>query len=118
MLKRCDNPTAINFDRYGGRGITVCEAWRDFNQFAKDMGERPDGASLDRIDNGKSYSPENCRWATAKEQALNRRNNRLIVRDGVARPLSVWCETLGLPYQTVLARIVRLGWSEDRALRA
>jgi hypothetical protein len=73
MLGRCFSPSAGNYQYYGGRGITVCERWRDFRNFLADMGPRPDGMSIDRVDVNGNYEPGNCRWATAKDQHRNRR---------------------------------------------
>ena len=76
MMKRCFNPKNKNYKHYGGRGITVCERWMDIQNFESDMGERPIGHSIERINNEGNYEPGNCKWATRKEQNNNKRTNR------------------------------------------
>lgn len=84
MLNRCRNPKNPQYHRYGGRGITVCDSWKkSFQNFVNDMGERPEGHTLDRINNDLGYSPTNCRWATRKQQQNNRYNTIKVVIEGV-----------------------------------
>jgi hypothetical protein len=117
MMQRCNNANNKGYARYGGRGIGVCERWRDFTAFLADMGEAPKGLSIERIDNDAGYSPGNCVWAGARRQVNNRRTTVKVEIDGKTLPLSEWCESLGLNYYTVHSRITRLGWSPVEALR-
>jgi hypothetical protein len=81
MRRRCEKPGVHNFKHYGGRGISVCERWREFSNFLADMGERPPGKSLDRIDVNGNYEPSNCRWATQQEQCRNRRPKSSLTKE-------------------------------------
>jgi hypothetical protein len=105
MIRRCTNPEAKDFAQYGGRGIKVCERWLDVRNFAEDMGEKPDGHSLDRINTHGDYCPENCRWATPAEQGANKRNNRMIEHEGQVLHMSEWCRRLGVKPSTVINRL-------------
>ena len=115
MVQRCHNPNAKDYQRYGGRGIFVCDEWQKFDNFLSDVGERPEGKSLDRVDNEKGYSPENCRWADAQTQQRNKRNSRLVTHNGKTMTLADWAEANGINPITISARIQN-GWDEVSAI--
>lgn len=115
MVARCHRLSNAQYPDYGGRGIKVCDEWRVFENFLRDMGERPPRTSIDRIDNDKGYEPGNCRWATSKQQGRNTRQCRLITFRGKTAPVSEHCEDAGIPSSRVLRRL-NLGWPVDRAL--
>jgi len=114
MHRRCKNQSDKSYARYGGRGIRVCAAWSSFEQFFADMGNRPAGWTLDRIDNKQGYSAENCRWAEWKTQQRNRTNNRIIEWRGRSQALAAWAEELGIKSST-LGKRLREGWAVERA---
>lgn len=118
MMTRCYNSNCPAFVDYGGRGIVVCERWHRFENFYADMGERPDGRSLDRIDNDGPYCPENCQWAKATTQGRNQRGRTEYSAFGRSLLLVEWSELLGIPIATLWARIHKLGWPIERALSA
>lgn len=118
MLNRCENPKNIHYDRYGGRGIKVCDEWHDFWSFAKwsdSTGGRPKGFTLDRIDNDGNYEPSNCRWANSETQASNKSSNRYIEFNGKIQTIHQWASEIGINEQTLTNRINR-GWSIENAL--
>src|SRR5262245_34706055 len=116
MLQRCYNPKHRQFRHYGGRGIRVCDRWGEsFANFLAEMGKRPPGLQLDRIDNDRGYEPGNCRWATTTEQSRNRRSCRLLTLGDETMPLSAWAVRTGLPENTIRNRL-RRGWSDERTL--
>lgn len=114
MLQRCYYPKHVAFWRYGGAGISVCERWHSFPQFLEDMGEAPSGMSLERIDNTKGYSPENCRWATRIEQGRNTTTNRLITFDGRTQCLKAWANEIGITVPSLRNRLDR--WPIESAM--
>lgn len=115
MMDRCYMQTNHAYKNYGGRGITVCGRWHDFENFYADMGDKPKGMTLERIDNHGPYSPDNVRWASYKDQANNRRSNVVLEFQGRKQTMQQWSDEMGLKIQTVWARLNR-GWSVDRAL--
>lgn len=116
MHERCRNVSAPDAHLYALKGIRVCDRWNDFALFLEDMGEAPDGMSLDRVDGNAGYSKENCRWATPKQQANNMATNRLIEFAGKTQTLSMWADELGIKANTLLCRI-RRGLSLERAMQ-
>jgi len=105
MVQRCTNPANGSYADYGGRGITVCDEWRRFDNFLADMGERPKGTSIDRIDNNAGYMPGNCRWATASQQARNRRSSLLVSMDGKTMCVADWCDALGIKASRIYMQV-------------
>lgn len=117
MLRRCYNSHERSYPDYGGRGITVCDQWHQFENFFADLGPRPTADhSIERIDTNGPYSPDNTRWATKKEQDNNRRSNIHIEFQGEILTLSQWAERYEIKFQTLWARIKVYGWPVERAL--
>lgn len=106
MRKRCTNPNRKEYKNYGGRGINVCDRWTNsFENFLEDMGERPEGLSIDRIDNNGNYEPSNCRWATKKEQCGNKRNNKWITWNGITKIQEYWSREWNLSRRIITYNI-------------
>jgi len=116
MKRRCLAKNDKRYKDYGGRGITVSQEWLDFRNFYRDMGDKPLGKSLDRIDNSGNYCKANCRWSTVKEQSRNMRNNRYLVYKGEKKLLYDWADLFGIKRGTLACRIWR-GWTVERALK-
>jgi hypothetical protein len=107
MKQRCNNPKYHSYGEYGGRGISVCDEWLLFENFYRDMGDKPEKMSLGRIDNNKGYSKENCQWETPKQQQRNRRNTTFIDWNGKMYALTEFCEINGLNKSTARKRFAR-----------
>ena len=109
-IDRCHNPLSTSFARYGGAGVTVCDEWRgSFSAFLSELGPRPDGSSLDRIDGTKGYEPGNCRWSTPKEQSGNLKNNRFVIVSGERMTIRAAADRFALPYSSFRNRLYRSG---------
>lgn len=115
MKQRCYYKKHKSYHRYGGKGIKVCERWMDFENFYKDMGNKPKDKSLNRIDNTKDYSPDNCEWSTYGEQMRNMSRNNNITFNGKTMCVTDWAKEIGLKYWTLRMRLDR-GWSIEKAL--
>jgi hypothetical protein len=115
MIERCGNVNQPNYRLYGGRGITVCRRWRNFKYFLEDMGLRPKGLQLDRIDNEGNYCPENCHWVTRTQNLSNTRTNVFLSFNGHTATISEWSRITGIPNRTISGRRAS-GWDDKRTL--
>ncbi len=117
MIWRCLEKNNVRYPNYSGRGIAVCERWKQYENFLADMGEVPKGMTLDRYpDNDGNYEPSNCRWATNAEQSRNKSVNHYIEFNGERMVLMDWAKKLGMPQGTLSSRLGKLGWSIEKAL--
>ena len=117
MKQRCTNPLNRKYKNYGLRGIEICPEWLDsFETFAEEMGEKPDGMTLERKDVNKGYSKSNCCWADAKTQANNKTSSRLLTHDGKTMTVAEWADHLGIKFATLRMRLHR-NWPLERALK-
>lgn len=117
MKQRCYYTKHVAYKRYGGRGIRVCSRWLVYENFLADMGRRPKGKTIDRIDNDGNYEPKNVRWASMREQNLNKSDATKITVDGVTKSVTEWAEHVGLQRKTIYQRL-RKGWAHDKAVLA
>lgn len=116
MIQRCTNPNYNEYKYYGGRDITVCKRWLKFENFLKDMGKAPPGLTIERKDNYKGYYKKNCKWATRKQQARNRRSNIYITHNRKTQLLIEWSEETGIPYSVLWDRIYKHKWTIEKSL--
>lgn len=116
MMQRCYREKEKSYIRYGAKGIIVCERWHDFVNFLADMGEVPEGLTIERKDSTGNYEPDNCCWATMTEQVRNRSNTVKWTFNGETRPLAEWSELTGIKYTCLQARVNSSGWSIEKAL--
>lgn len=116
MRDRCTYKSCGNYERYGARGISYDPRWNSYESFVEDMGERPEGMTLDRIDSNKNYCKENCRWATPAQQQANRRNCMHITYNGITQTAADWSRSLGLAKGAVWMRIVKYKWPVEKAI--
>ena len=105
MKRRCQDPNSANYYLYGGRGISVCERWEAFENFCEDMGERPGGMTLDRIDTNGNYEPSNCRWASHETQSKNKRTNVWVEHNGETKIIADWARTFNITDSAMSARV-------------
>lgn len=115
MKQRCHNPNNHNYKNYGARGISICKRWMDFPSFLSDMGPKPHGLTIDRINNEGNYEPGNCRWATTKQQRDNQRTCYQVSFNGRTDNITNWARSIGIHPDTLKHRLV-VGWPIDIAL--
>ena len=117
LKQRCNNPKEPQYKNYGARGIKVCDRWlHSFENFYEDMGNAPDGCSIDRIDVNGDYCPENCRWADNETQQYNRRDTVKITFDGITETLLYWSKKTGIPAKNLYSRFHIMKWSAEKTL--
>lgn len=123
MKSRCTIKSNKDYQRYGGRGVTVCDRWLNgedglsgYECFLADMGPKPEGMSIDRIDNTKGYSPDNCKWSTAEEQNNNRSSSRYLTIDGVTKTIAQWARVSGIGPKTIRNRLETMHMSPKEAV--
>lgn len=118
IIQRCTNPNDTSWDRYGAKGVTVCEEWRRFEPFMEWalLSGYSDDLTIDRIDNAKGYEPNNCRWVSVREQNNNQARTLWLTYNGETMQLSYWAERFGLNRHTLYDRIYRYGWPIEKAL--
>lgn len=118
MMKRCYNKKDVHYNRYGGRGIGVCEEWHDVKNFIAWCEQKnPDpGMTIDRIDNDSGYSPENCRFVSLKDNQNNRSSNRNLEFHGETKTVTQWADQTGIPASVIYSRLDKLGWNVEKAL--
>lgn len=116
MVRRCTDPDTVGYHRYGGRGITVCERWRNsFEAFLEDMGPRPVGTTLDREQVNDGYHPDNCRWADSATQAANTTVAVIVTANGKSQPVGVWARDLSVSSRAIFHRLSK-GMSHHDAI--
>jgi len=119
MLSRCTDRKNRQFADYGGRGITVCDRWRLFANFLADMGPKPTPKhSVERRENDKGYSPDNCYWATPSQQQRNKRNSVMLTHNGITLCLADWADRVGIPAKLLSQRLKTYRWTLERSLTA
>ena len=116
MIQRCSNPNVQHYRNYGGRGITVCDEWKDFKSFYSDMGNPKPAMTIERIDNSLGYFKANCRWATRKEQGNNRSTNLFVTYNGKKQTISQLADSVGM-HRSVLHGRIKAGWPIQEALK-